>query len=302
MVEEEEEGGGGGSPAWMATFADLMSLLMCFFVLLLSFAEMDVQKFKQIAGSLSVAFGVQNEFELEDIPKGTSVVATEFSPGETTDTPIETIQQVTDQTTDPSLRVGERDFSEAEMEEAIQQKIAALLAETESDADKLKDMLEDEIQTGKVDVESEGRTITVRIREQGSFPSGSADLNTAFLPVMQRIREALSEIPGTVSIEGHTDNVPTRGGRYESNWALSSSRALSVTHELLRGGVLEDERMMVVGFADTQPFTFNDTPEGRAMNRRVEIVIRQGIEGGEADSLEELRRSNPDAFEVLGLD
>jgi chemotaxis protein MotB len=163
-------------------------------------------------------------------------------------------------------------------------------------------MLEDEIQTGKVDVESEGRTITVRIREQGSFPSGSADLNTAFLPVMQRIREALSEIPGTVSIEGHTDNVPTRGGRYESNWALSSSRALSVTHELLRGGVLEDERMMVVGFADTQPFTFNDTPEGRAMNRRVEIVIRQGIEGGEADSLEELRRSNPDAFEVLGLD
>jgi chemotaxis protein MotB len=292
-----------GSPAWMATFADLMSLLMCFFVLLLSFAEMDVQKFKQIAGSLSFAFGVQNEFELEDIPKGTSVVATEFSPGKTEETIVDTIQQITDQAQDPSLRVGDQqEVTEAEIEEAIQEKIAALLGETETDAEELKDMLEDEIQTGKVDVESEGRTITVRIREQGSFPSGSADLNTAFIPVMERIRDALVEIPGTVSIEGHTDNVPTRGGRYTSNWGLSASRALSVTHELLKGGLLDDDRMQVVGLADTQPFTFNDSAEGRALNRRVEIVIRQGLAESDAQDLELLRQSNPEAFDVLGLD
>lgn len=297
-----DDDGPAGSPAWMATFADLMSLLMCFFVLLLSFAEMDVEKFKQIAGSMKVAFGVQNEFELEDIPKGTSVVATEFSPGQTSDTIVETIQQVTDQTTDPSLRVGEGELEDSEAEELLQQKITALLAETQADADKLKDMLEDEVQTGKVDVESDGRTITVRIREQGSFPSGSATLNTDFVPVMARIREALSEIPGTISIEGHTDSTPLRGGRYESNWGLSSSRALSVTHELLREGLLKDDRMMVVGFADTRPFTFNDTVEGRASNRRVEIVIRQGIEDAEESDLQSIRDINPDALDILGIE
>jgi chemotaxis protein MotB len=286
----------------MATFADLMSLLMCFFVLLLSFSEMDVLKFKQIAGSMKMAFGVQNQLELEDIPKGTSVVATEFSPGKTTDTPIETIQQITDQTMDPSLRVGESDMQDSDVEALLQEKITALLAETQADAEKLQDMLADEVQTGKVDVESDGRTITVRIREQGSFPSGSATLNTNFLPTMQRIRDALIEIPGTVSIEGHTDNTPLRGGRYESNWGLSAERALSVTHELLRGGMLSDDRMMVVGFADTRPFTFNDTVEGRASNRRVEIVIRQGIDDADESALEGLRDINPDALDLLGIE
>lgn len=299
----DEDDGPPGTPAWMATFADLMSLLMCFFVLLLSFSEMDVIKFKQIAGSMKTAFGVQNEFELEDIPKGTSVVATEFSPGQTSeDTIIDTIQQITDQTTDPSLRVGDGEMEDSDVEELLQQKIAALLVETQADAEKLQDMLADEVQTGKVDVESDGRTITVRIREQGSFPSGSATLNTDFLPVMARIRDALVEIPGTVSIEGHTDSTPLRGGRYESNWGLSASRALSVTHELLRGGLLSDERMMVVGFADTRPFTFNDTVEGRASNRRVEIVIRQGLDEVEESQLEGLRNINPDALDLLGIE
>ncbi len=298
----DDDDGPPGTPAWMATFADLMSLLMCFFVLLLSFSEMDVLKFKQIAGSMKMAFGVQNQLELEDIPKGTSVVATEFSPGKTTDTPIETIQQITDQTMDPSLRVGESDMQDSDVEALLQEKITALLAETQADAEKLQDMLADEVQTGKVDVESDGRTITVRIREQGSFPSGSATLNTNFLPTMQRIRDALIEIPGTVSIEGHTDNTPLRGGRYESNWGLSAERALSVTHELLRGGMLSDDRMMVVGFADTRPFTFNDTVEGRASNRRVEIVIRQGIDDADESALEGLRDINPDALDLLGIE
>jgi len=299
---EEEDDGPAGTPAWMATFADLMSLLMCFFVLLLSFSEMDVEKFKQIAGSMAFAFGVQNEINLDDIPMGTSIIAQEFAPGETTESPVETIQQVAEQTLDQSLRVGEGELDTSVTEEALQERVAALLAETQADAEEIKDLLENEVQTGKVDVESEGRTITVRIREQGSFPSGSATLSASFVPVMQRIREALTDVPGTVSIEGHTDNVPLRGGRYESNWALSSSRALSVTHELLRDGFLDDERMMVVGFADTRPFTSNDTVDGRASNRRVEIVIRQGIDDTEQSEIEALRDINPEALELLGID
>ena len=100
-----------GAPMWLATFADLMSLLMCFFVLLLSFSEMDVLKFKQIAGSMKYAFGVQNKVEVKDIPKGTSVIALEFRPGRPDPTPIEIINQQTNEMTEPVLdyQAGEDD-------------------------------------------------------------------------------------------------------------------------------------------------------------------------------------------------
>ena len=91
----KKDDGGGGAPAWVMTFADLMSLLMCFFVLLLSFAEMDVLKFKQIAGSMKMAFGVQRDIKVKDMPKGTSVIAREFSPGRPSPTPLDEVRQST---------------------------------------------------------------------------------------------------------------------------------------------------------------------------------------------------------------
>ena len=104
MIEEEDVA--PGTPAWMATFADLMSLLMCFFVLLLSFSEMDLQKYKQVAGSMKNAFGVQNQVKVMDIPKGTSIIAQEFSPGRPQPTLLDTVNQFTTETTKPSLQVG----------------------------------------------------------------------------------------------------------------------------------------------------------------------------------------------------
>ena len=94
---------GSGAPAWVMTFADLMSLLMCFFVLLLSFSEMDLLKFKQIAGSMKRAFGIQREIEADDIPKGTSIIAQEFSPGRPTPTVLNEIRQSTIDNTRPAL-------------------------------------------------------------------------------------------------------------------------------------------------------------------------------------------------------
>lgn len=305
--EGQEEEQKPGAPAWMATFADLMSLLVVFFVLLLSFSEMDVKKYKQIAGSMKMAFGVQEDIPLEDIPKGTSIIAQEFSPGKTEPSPIETIQQVTDQTKDPSLRVGNPDAPEQDLDSEatqalLEQKIEALLEETREDAEKLREILAEEVQTDKVDIETDGRSIIVRIRENGSFPSGSATLNSEFLPVMQRLREALAEIPGKIAVEGHTDDVPIRGGRFESNWDLSAGRALSVTHELLRGELLANDRMLVVGYAETQPFTSNDSPQGRAMNRRVELVIRQDLEDSQELNLDAVREAGSDIVDVLGLE
>ena len=302
VFEEEDDAERAPLPRWLATFADLMCLIACFFVLLLSFSKMEANKFKQIAGSMALAFGVQRDVAFEDIPLGTSLIAQEFSPGKTTQTPVDAVRQVARATLEQSLRIGENSLQSSAAVEELQRRVAALLAETEADANKLRQMLADEVQTGKVDVESEGRVIVVRIRELGSFPLGSATLNPGFIPVMGRMREALGDVPGTLSIEGHTDNLPVRGGRYTSNWDLSSGRALSVTHELLRDGDLDDERIMVVGFADTHPVTSNDSAEGRASNRRVEIVIRQGLDDAEESDLEALRNINPEALKLLGID
>ena len=117
MDDVEEEGGdGGGGAGWLATFADLMSLLMCFFVLLLSFSEMDVMKFKRLAGSMKQAFGVQQKLKANDPPKGTSIIAQEFSPGTPRPTPLNQIWQKTTDESRNSLDVACQDLGSSNSE------------------------------------------------------------------------------------------------------------------------------------------------------------------------------------------
>lgn len=311
MIEfdDGEERPAGGAPAWMATFADLMSLLMTFFVLLLSFSEMDVEKYKRIAGSMRFAFGVQNEVNVQDIPKGTSVIAREFSPGKTEPTQIKTVRQHTTDANKQSLRVGSSDqgprenseLSSQQAKQMLLEKLKGLIQATRADKEKLAKELKNEINSGKIEINASGRSINIRIREQGSFGSGSATLNADFVPVMARVRQVLSEIVGTVSVEGHTDNVPIANERFRSNWDLSASRALSVAHELLKDRLVDSNRFMVVGYADTRPFVSNDNEESRMRNRRVEIVIRQGFDEETSQELKTLRKSDPELLQSLDL-
>ncbi|MFT4823214.1 MAG: chemotaxis protein MotB [Halioglobus sp.] len=310
IVIEEADDGPTGTPAWMATFADLMSLLMCFFVLLLSFSQLDAQKYKQVAGSMKNAFGVQNQVKVMGIPKGTSIIAKEFSPGKPQPTQIKTVNQFTTETTKASLSVGNptapksegKDMDGEEAKRLLEKKLNSLMVETRIDAEKLRAVLKDEIDSGKIDIESRGRSITIRIREKGSFSSGSAALQDGFIPIMSSLRGALSGIPGEISVEGHTDNIPIESAQYKSNWHLSSSRALSVTHELVKNSELESDRFRVVGRADTEPFQPNDSSQNRAQNRRVEIVIRQGLDDATVADIAELKRRNPGAIDSVTLD
>lgn len=259
-----------GAPAWVMTFADLMSLLMCFFVLLLSFSEMDVLKFKQIAGSMKAAFGVQRQVEAPDIPMGTSIIAQEFSPGKTEPTPVEEVRQVT---TEEDVTL-----------ESAQEKMEQV---AEEQAEELRVKMQEEIDEGLIEVDSMQDKIIIRIKEKGSFPSGSADLHEEFLPVLERIREQVASTPGTITVAGHTDDIPIRTFRFRSNWELSSSRAVSVLEQLLKQEGIEPENTEVKGLADTQPIVPNDTAENRATNRRVEIIISPTIDTTpEADSEE----------------
>lgn len=267
-----------GSPAWMATFADLMSLLMCFFVLLLSFSEMDVLKFKQLAGSMREAFGVQAQIKVEDIPKGTSIIAQEFSPGRPEPTPLNEVRQMTVNNDMNSLDVRSRE-GESQVEDRLQG-LEELQRQQEEQAKQeavaVAEALAQEIGEGSIEVETDGTRIIIRVREKGSFDSGSAELKFAYIPVIAKIRDLLLGIGGKIAIEGHTDNVPYNGTRFESNWDLSSARALAVAHELFADRRIDQSRFSVTGYADTHALVPNSTPQSRARNRRVEIVIQKG--------------------------
>jgi chemotaxis protein MotB len=302
-----------GAPQWMATFADLMALLMCFFVLLLSFSEMDVLKYKQVAGSMADAFGVQNEMAATAIPMGTSIIAQEFSAGRPQATPENVVKQQAVESTEMSLQTGQSDRgddsdsprSEAEAAEVARQlllvKLEELKAQTEEDADLLEEVLAKEVQDNLIDIEYGFRSITIRIREQGSFSSGSARLNIDFVPVMAKLRSALSSINGRIAVEGHTDDITISTRDFPSNWHLSSRRALSVSHELLRDGTVSDRRFMVTGYADTKPFDESGSDEARSKNRRVEIVIHQEVDDGISAELRDLNEVGEDVLDALGI-
>jgi chemotaxis protein MotB len=295
MAEECPKCPPEGLPAWMGTFADLMSLLMCFFVLLLSFSEMDVLKFKQIAGSMSFAFGVQNKIEVKDIPKGTSVIAMEFRPGKPDPTPIETIQQQTIEMTQQMLEFqagdedsaggrqkqrGEQRGGQAQQTATDSSSSASQSSEQSQTAELMKKVaqqLQKQILDGSIEMESLGQQLTIRIRENGSFSAGSAFLQPQFQPVIRKIGTLLADVPGEIAISGHSDGQHIANELYRSNWDLSAQRAVAVAEAMRTAPGFDESRMAVVGMADTNPIVENATSASdRARNRRVEININQG--------------------------
>ncbi len=317
MEEEQKCKCPAGIPAWVLTFADLMSLLMCFFVLLLSFSEMDVQKFKQIAGSVKNAFGVQRDIKAVEIPKGVNIVAKEFSPAPPQPTVINEVRQKTMDDTMQELKLIEKlerlqaeenelkdkmeNMSEAEADsEGLKKRLREVKAEKaeveallnalrqrlddvqaqaiKEKAEQLKAALKEEVQADMIDIEAHEKSITIRIRDKGSFAPGSARLTDDFIEILEIIAEELSQTPGNITVAGHTDDIPINTARFRSNWELSSARAAAVTHELLMDDRLSPKRFSIQAFADVKPLVPNTSSKNRAINRRVEIIISQSKE------------------------
>ena len=257
MSEEAEcEECEAGAPAWMATFADLMSLLMCFFVLLLSFSEMDLQKFKQVAGSMDKAFGIQREVKADAIPKGTSVIAQEFSPGVPQPAAIKVMKQQTDDDTKEELK---RDPA---LREAVEELI-----------ENIEISLKDEIEDAVLELIRYTDGVMIRVRESDAFPSGSAKLQPGFIPVLEKLKTILDETTGRIVVAGHTDSDPISTPTYPSNWVLSAARAASVVHFFSEKQFADPGRIELRAYADTQPIAPNDTRANRAKNRRIEINV-----------------------------
>ncbi len=294
-----------GLPPWLATFADLMSLLMCFFVLLLSFAEIDAIRFKKMADSMKDAFGVQREVLVLDVVMGTSVIKQEFSPSTIPEpSPIDEIRQQTTEEKQnldvPDSVISEKSEgqddsdakqSDAELEELKKAALAARLQEIQEEVERqaqdLREALKDEIGEGLVTVEREESKIIIRIQEKGSFSSGSADFNVGFLDVIDRISDAVVRASGRVIVAGHTDNVPIYTAKFRSNWELSSARAVTVVHALLMNPGVSQDRVLVEGHADSHPLVPNDSKENQAKNRRVELILVRDDDSGEREAIDD---------------
>lgn len=293
MDEAPESSEPAGLPGWVMTFADLMTLLMCFFVLLLAFSEMDIAKFKELAGSMQDAFGVQAEVEVRTMPKGTSLIAREFSPGKPEPTALNEIRQFTIDSSENSLDALNREQRDRELDA------------TREHARRLRAALRQEIEAGSIAIQTEGMKVIINILENASFESGRSEIRVDFLPTLDKIAGLIDTNEGVIMVSGHTDDVPIANERFRSNWDLSTSRAVSVAHELMEVATqIGRERFIVTGHADTQPRRENSTTEGRAANRRVDISIVRGneldvlrtfsierdaaSEGGEARSAEEM--------------
>ncbi|WP_249976407.1 MotB family protein [Vreelandella olivaria] len=250
-------------PPWMVTYADLMSLLLCFFVLLLSFAEIDLIRFKQLAGEMAEAFGVQRQVPAEVIPMGTSAVFDRFSPAR----PEPTLRDEVRQSTTPELT--RHDTHRQQFQQQIEQRVDQWHL-------KVKDALRAAVDEGGVRVERYDANILIRIDEQGSFPSGSADVTGGFAELLHALSVTLAELPGDIAIDGYTDDVPIHSSRFRSNWDLSAMRSATVANILLDNDELESGRLTVIGHADNRPLAPNDSEAARASNRRVEITLQLG--------------------------
>ncbi len=267
-----------GLPPWLATFADLMSLLMCFFVLLLSFAEMDVLKYKQVAGAMKNAFGVQRDVKATEIPKGTSVIAQQYSPGKPIEiTPLEIMREKTTDDTKTNLdytdSTSRNDQSLAEAEAMAAQHAEQMAKE---EAEELQKELADAIGDGLLEIEAFADRVLIRIREKGSFGSGKANLKPAFEPILNQIAAVLNQRDGQFIISGHTDDIPIETKQFRSNWDLSAKRSATVVHFFIQHGDIDPERMEIRAHSDNQPLVPNDSWENRAQNRRVEISVLHG--------------------------
>jgi len=222
-----------GAPAWVVTFGDLMSLLLCFFVLLLSFSEMDRKKYKLVSGSMKNAFGVQRKVPVFDSPKGNKMIA--------------------------------REFDQAVIINQIEEKIAKpIVVEVQKNFKEWEDLIQVEIEENKV---------TIRLLGETTFDTGKAEIRQKMKPLLLKIGSVLDDSKGDIIVAGHTDNVPLRGGRFKSNLGLSLARSATVAEFLMQHIGIEPDRISTMGYGDNHPIALNSTSDGRQKNRRVEIIV-----------------------------
>ncbi|MDE7204888.1 MAG: flagellar motor protein MotB [Lachnospiraceae bacterium] len=283
-----------GTPApWMSTFSDMMTLLMCFFVLLFSMSEVDAAKFEEVAKSFQSTISI---FRAGSKAIGDGIlVSNGVSQLNMLDEYINTSGKTAESDTaneDPTKQGG---AAEDKLQEAAEQldmtqeeieSLRAAIAELEEEklklseelAEKIEEALAESMMTDQVEVDFNADYVTLTLNGAFLFDSGRADIKSDAVPVLNKIGVLLTKYADSdIEIEGHTDSVPLNGGRYENNDVLSSYRALAVFDYLKENAALDPGVVKHSGRGEYMPIADNTTPEGRAKNRRVEIKIYNAL-------------------------
>ena len=226
----------------MTTYGDLVTLLLCFFILLFSYSVLDVIKFEQIIYSLQGTFlreqGILDSSRHPSTPEDDAML---------------------DVDKEPALDV---DQDAAEIFDEFYEVYLSV-----------RSFLQDAGLDDDIKIRYEDRGIVLEMREAVLFDPGRADLKAESLELLHTINTVLQQLPNKILVEGHTDNVPINQPMFPSNWELSVIRATRVVRYLIEHKGLAPERFVASGYGEYNPITTNDTPEGRAHNRRVNIVI-----------------------------
>ena len=265
MAKRKEDEVKPGAPAWQSTFADLMNLLLCFFVLLFSMSTVDAQKFEMIAASFNQTFSI---FSAGATAIGDGIlISNGVSQLNELDNYINSTGKMdTGETVSEDIASAQAEIEKAQMEES------------EELAEKIQEAIDEKNLDKDIDIEFTAQYVQLTLKGSLLFDSGSTQLKEAAMPVLDQVGVILERYAqSTIEIEGHTDNVPMSGAKYSNNDELSSGRALSVFNYLMQTTTLDPATVKHSGRGEYVPVADNSTPEGRTMNRRVEIKIYNSL-------------------------
>lgn len=269
MAKRKEDTPPAGSPAWMATFSDLMNLLLCFFVMLFAMSSIEEAKLQEFVAAMNNTFSV--------FDGGASAIGDGFlisngvSQLNELDQYINSTGKTADSETDGD-DLNEFEMSPEAMEEILQDQ---MLQENEERVEEMEEALRENDIADEVEISFTAQYVKLTMNGGLLFDSGSAQLKEEAKLIIDKVGLMLERYgnAGSIEIEGHTDNVPMKSAQYPSNEELSSARALSVFYYLLDTTSLDPINLKHAGMGERVPIADNATPEGRSRNRRVEILI-----------------------------
>jgi len=240
---------------WLVSYADFITLLFAFFVVMFAASNSDQKKAGQIATAVQVAFKEMAVFS----PSG-KVVPLYDTGGLPADTKS-------------VIGNSHSAFDATQLVAAGKPGDGAKTSTISEVKEQLEKLLKQEIAEHNVRLAEDSRGLTVTLAEAGFFEAGSAVMNAKALAVVDRIAATLNPQGYNFRVEGHTDNTPVHTAQFPSNWELSTARATFLLQYLISNGHIRPQRLSAVGYGEYRPVAQNDTPDGRAANRRVDLVV-----------------------------
>jgi chemotaxis protein MotB len=249
--EEEHE----NLERWLVSYADFITLLFAFFVVMYSISSVNEGKYRVLSESLTAAFSepqklqhvekTQNLIQIGELKRGQALA-------------VNAIVQLPEASDSADREGGQQGDDEAQLAEVASQ---------------IERVLAPYIQDELIAVKRESRWVEIEMKSGLLFSSGRAELSPESIPMLEKLADIFKTISNAIHVEGHTDNVPINTREFPSNWELSSARAASVVHQLMKDGV-EPARMAAVAHGEYHPLADNGTEAGRYKNRRVTIVLQ----------------------------